>query len=165
MSVVECPDCKEQISGSAATCPHCGRWTDCRYYWDWDVQEDLLFSNRTNFFLVAESMLLGGVAVILAGNYKPLALFVSILLCLVGLFSTFVWWSANRKQRATVNVVKDRLAASDSRSRDVWDMAKREVGRVGVHQLVRVSMPTALFVAWVAILLGFVVRYFEPRLW
>ncbi len=59
-----------------------------KWYWDWIKHEGTVFNSRGSFFLVAESMLLVGVATLAASSAKQGALLV--LNYIGGLFVTLV---------------------------------------------------------------------------
>ena len=88
---------------------------DKEYYWDWLKHEDNLFTNRNNFFLIAEGMLIAAVAGLLDSGLQNSQSSV-LLLCLAGLFVSFIWVFANLKHLvATEPKIKEELHATEPR--------------------------------------------------
>jgi hypothetical protein len=71
-------------------CAPGSRRDDAQFYWDWAKHEENLLTNRGNFFLVAQSMLLAGVAALWAGDSNPIGPF-CLLFCALGVATSTVW--------------------------------------------------------------------------
>jgi hypothetical protein len=125
---------------------------DKDFYWEHLKHEDTLFSNRTSFFLVGESILLAGVVSFLAplqtsmgqGQqpvHVPLGPF-----CLAGLVVAIVWLFANIKHLVTSNrQIKAKLQdchpawAAIASGRHHWP---------SVNWIVGLVLPALFFFVW-----------------
>ncbi len=90
------------------------------FWYDLLKQEDNLFTNRNNFFLVGEAMLLAAAATLLPakGNFNPLA---TIAICLAGILTSLICLLANTRHIFVTEVfIKNQL----KRTHPWWQAAR-----------------------------------------
>jgi len=118
---------------------------DKDYYWDWLKHEDNLFTNRNNFFLIAEAMLIAAVAALsdsVLQNSQPSVL----LLCLAGLFVSVIWVFANLKHLvATEPKIKEKLHATELRRKEFDERRSKWWSN---HWLIGMVLPLGLVLVW-----------------
>lgn len=125
------------------------------FYWEHLKHEDTLFSNRVSFFLVGESILVGGVVAFLsrtAQNQQSARIHPGPF-CLVGLVISLIWLYANLKHLLTTRKnLKDKLRACSP----AW--AEIELGRrywPGVHWVVGTAFPLLFAFVWFYLLYAY----------
>lgn len=132
------------------------RRPDAEFYMDWAIHEDNVFTNRANFFLVAEAMLLAGVASLLSEDMTALRSRVSIILCCAGVFSTWLWIYVSTVQiDFTLNKVKEKLRECEDRYNEI-DEYRKKYRPTSTHKVVGIFLPKGLLVVWVLLLFSLV---------
>lgn len=123
------------------------------FNWDWVKHEDGIFTNRSNFFFVAEAMFFSGVAFIMAAggvssdvSSSMLPRFLS-LTCWAGVIITFFWLLVNMVYTFTTQrTIKNRLKELEPR----W----RESGKkcFSNHICIGIVLPALYAVFWILLL-------------
>jgi len=111
------------------------------HYWDWLLHEDDLFSNRINFFVVAESMLFIPFAI---NSYKVPML--TLILGLTGILFVLVWLYVSICQiYFLINPIKAKLEEQLPEYR-----ARKGTWLLGEPNLwLGIIFPSALIVVWI----------------
>jgi hypothetical protein len=127
--------------------------------WIWIRHEDRLLGSRTNFFLVAESMLLLSFATVLTSRDNAFFLF---LLAFLGVVITAIWIHVSRLHIQQLSNLRKKLREIDR----VYNALYTEFGAPGrphrVHWKIGVWMSSMILVVW-AVLFGYSLLQFASR--
>jgi len=127
---------------------------DKDFYWDWLKHEDNLFTNRNNFFLVAESMFFVAVAALLSSETE-VAIASARFLCWAGVGFSVFWFLASLKHVIPTDPrLKEKLWEVEKRRKDFDDLRKKWWSN---HWLIGVYLPVFLVSIWLTwlLVLGF----------
>jgi hypothetical protein len=117
---------------------------DKDFYWDWAKHEDALFSNRANFFLVGETLLLASTPALPGVG--------DLALPLAGVTISAIWLYTDLNQVVmTTRHIASKLASVEPRWKEIND--KR--GPWGnVHLVLGAVMPGLFLLLWILRLAG-----------
>lgn len=138
------------------------------FWYDLLKHEDNLSTNRNNFFVVGEAMLLAAAATLLTakGNFNPLA---TIAICLAGIFTSLICMLTNTRHIYVTEVfVKKQLkrthpwwqAARDDRKgakegdKGPWRIILPGRRWVKMHVWTGILLPAILLLLWVSLLVA-----------
>ena len=65
---------------------------ETRFWWEWILHEDKLFTDRAYFFIVAEAMMLVGAAAVLADGLVVSEVTAYRIICGAGIVVTAIWF-------------------------------------------------------------------------
>ena len=116
-----------------------------RRYWDWLLHEDDLFSNRMNFFLIAESMLLIAFAI---NAYEVSNL--TWILGAAGILCALVWCYVSAFQIfSLINPIKEQLRNKSPEYREVKD-----IWLIGDPNIwLGILFPLVLIAVWIVLII------------
>jgi len=142
---------------------------DSKFYWDWYKHEENLFTNRSNLFLVAESMLFAAVATLRAAPHPTLT---AALLASLGIYVTVVWLRVSHLHHTrTRKPLREELHKAEGRrraiseSKDGKDISEIEIGWHKSYFWIGTIMPWGIFAAWIILLYNSVSSHFGYRFW
>ena len=116
------------------------------FYWSWLLQIDNDFSNRSNYFVVAEAMLMAGFGAAYSSGAGILVVF-----AVAGALMSLIWLYANHMVRSgTERPVKERLAQLHPAWREI-QTSRAKFGRF--HLLVGWFLPVLFLVVWLLLLI------------
>jgi len=116
------------------------------FYWDWLKHEENIFTNRSNFFLVAEAMFLAAYAALSTTKNKA-EFMVVFSLCMAGFFITLVWLFVNAKHIInTGKQIREKLEDADERVKKIRDV--KGIWRLRSLKLIGYIIPSILLVLW-----------------
>lgn len=119
-------------------------WTDAEFYWDWAKHEDTLFTQRSNVFIVAESILFASLR-IGAAPTSPLSAYV---LYLLGTVVSIVWFLTTTSHRKSISMLlKTEIARVEPRWKKIKDERAKDGWRP-VHPLIGTLLPLCFLLAW-----------------
>lgn len=113
--------------------------------WQWLLHEDNLFTNRANFFLVAESFLFMAFATLCTSKYICL----SFIIGLAGIVISVIWHHISSLQlNKTITPIKERLEKDESYIYIEWyKIAKKSEGK-GLHKKLGIWLPQVFILSW-----------------
>jgi len=124
--------------------------SDAQFYWDWIIHEDNLFTNRANFFFVAEAMLLTGIAALISGDVSECVINVYLF---AGIFTTFLWLYISVVHfLGTINPIKEKLRKCLPQYAQITEH-RRKWG--SIHLLIGITLPIVILAVWLILLLVF----------
>ncbi len=115
--------------------------------WEWCLHEDHLFTNRANFFMVAEAMLFAAFAALLARTSINKGSI--IIIGVAGIIVTVVWvYTAAVQRQKTMNPIKKILRQAIPEYNEIAS------GRKGwsINIVLGIILPILIFGVWVALL-------------
>jgi hypothetical protein len=113
--------------------------------WEWTLHEDLLFSDRQNLFLVAESFLVAAHA----GALGPETRSVALTIAAFGLAFTLVWAFVSWRQYLLVEFIQRQAQLQLREYREIC--AARPRSRLRSRVLVAFGLPALVFALWVVL--------------
>ena len=121
------------------------------FIWDRIKHDDQLFSSRSEFFLLGQSVLVAAGLIVVAGNSLSAGdrHLVSLLVTALSLVSIAIWiWTSLRHL-----LVRDALYAELLRCGDEFDVVPmtRALPRPGAHILMGVVLPLTFFLLWIVL--------------
>lgn len=117
---------------------------DRDFYFEWLKHEDNLFSNRSNFFILSESMLFAAVGFFFSENLSSIGL----LIPFTGIFISSVWIFISCKHLFTTErYVKEKLKEKEHRWKEISDRIKDKYP--AVHELIGIYLPIGFIIVWV----------------
>ncbi len=122
--------------------------------WAHALLQDELFVQRSNFFLVAESLLVVAYTGILGLSFsvqeRPLRLRVAALvLALFGCFLTVIWAFVNARQRQVLQDLHKRAREAFPEYRRTIEERKLPGGRISGTFLIAFAVPVLAVIMWV----------------
>jgi hypothetical protein len=122
-----------------------------KWLWDYLKHSENTFTNRINFFLVAESMLMVSYATI-ANNYQLRNRTIGLVIILLGVLFTVAWFYVNLRAAINMTDIVGRIRKAIPLYQDIW--SKRwHIKRLSARHVLAYFMPCILFLAWVSLLL------------
>ena len=123
---------------------------EVEFVWNWLLHEDSLLTNRVNFFLVAESMLVAAFATLVASSNHRLLL-ASYAIAAAGVLFALMWWYVSKwSLRKTVW----RLRALARKGIPIYDeVCSGRKTPIGAHRLMGEYLPITIALMWVALTL------------
>ena len=115
--------------------------------WEWTLHEDVLFNQRQNFFLVAESML--AVAYTTARDAQEPR--VACAIGAIGFAAALIWTFVNHEQLDFVSMLQDEAEERLPDYRSLCDSRTRS--RTQLAWLFGYAMPLLIMSLWVTLLL------------
>jgi hypothetical protein len=116
--------------------------------WTHRLHEDLLLSDRGNFFLVAESLFVVAYAELLPSG-EDLA---AAVLAAAGVLLTAAWLRVNRRQYQIIGHVQGRAENILREFRDTYDTRPPSLQRFGSTATLVTWVPTLLGATWIFLL-------------
>lgn len=125
-----------------------GKRLTAEFYWERIRHDDTLFTSRASFFLVAQSMLLGAVAILLTNSYPNWKL--AVLLVPLGIVSCAIWiWTSLRHLEA-VKAFRAGLCQEGSPYAASYPV---KLPWPGAHLLMGILLPAVIIITWLLLLL------------
>lgn len=121
---------------------------DVEFVWSWLLHEDNLLTNRVNFFLVAESMLVAAYATLITSHHLIVA---SHVVEAVGIVIAAMWWYVSRW---SLRKTFWRLRAVARKGLPIYDLVCS--GRktpIGAHRLMGEHLPRLIALMWIILAL------------
>ena len=120
---------------------------DKEFYWDWLKHEDNLFTNRCNFFLLAESMFLAGSTQLLPQDsghaHNKIFLFI---IGVIGFIVSLIWLCSSINQLLMFEKkIKAKLSNVDERWKEIH-MSPLKCPKI--HPLMGYYLPILFLIAW-----------------
>jgi hypothetical protein len=123
------------------------------WYWDWIKHEGNIFTNRGNFFLVAESMLLVAVFALAAGsNHQESFLLLSYI---GGIFVILIWLYVNCKHKKTQAIIVNKYKELCPQYNKIKSNVKMCPWCIANHTMMGIILPFGFLIIWVTLLSAF----------
>jgi hypothetical protein len=124
---------------------HPNHISDFEFYWDWVKHEDNLFTTRSNFFMVAESILFAGVKL----GPNTAGAFSVFILYLFGVVVSSIWiWTCYIQGKGTVSNIKKHLRDIEPRYANICN--DRQI-YAPVHKLMGFVLPLCFMGVWIVL--------------
>jgi len=119
--------------------------------WEMTVQDDTMFNNRLNFFLVFESVLLSVVGLLYSSKFTPAKTVFITIICL-GIVLTVLWGYVQARQKH----VYDTLASICKEVFPEYKMARATIGRwpLSAVMLLTYVVPALVLLIWIVLLIS-----------
>ncbi len=117
--------------------------------WQLRLNNDTMFNNRLNFFLVSESILIAIVGNLAnSANPNTLAL---ILLILLGFIFTVLWYNIQSKQRYLLRIAKDKCRSCMPEYDNYKSDSERKSWTFSVTGILAKGIPSLIGAIWIAL--------------
>jgi hypothetical protein len=119
------------------------------FYWEWGLHEDHMYTNRTNYVLVAEAMLFAAMAQLRASSEVRASAALRVIYGL-GVFVTLIWLSVNHRQlQHTDKLIVEKIKEHVPLWKAVDDRRPRTFFRI--RMLTGYLLPIVLLMAWIVL--------------
>jgi hypothetical protein len=127
--------------------------------WEHKLQVETVFYNRLNFFLIFESLLLGGIISVVLSNNKPSEPTILIVIALFGFVVAIFWMCVQFNQAYIFGKLKKRLMEVLPEYKET--IRQREEGRLWLITLIQflstlkcfgLSIPSLVALVWFVLL-------------
>jgi hypothetical protein len=131
--------------------------TQKQYLWEYALHEDNLFNERQNFFLVFESLLVGGsltgfTTLLTNEALSPTLVPLLRVAGLLGVGVTLVWWYAQIKQKYVLDCLSVIHESITPAYGNVIRPIRKSGGRISSTSLLAYGFPIALALFWTVLL-------------
>jgi hypothetical protein len=119
---------------------------ESKFYWDWILHEDNIFTNRGNFFVVAEAMLFSSLS-----GFSAMITIEKVTVCILGIFLSLIWlWVSAISIYITQKEIKRKLGETEPRWNEIR-IKRRKWGKA--HFLIGILLPSGFTVVWLLFLI------------
>jgi hypothetical protein len=114
---------------------------ESNFYWEWILHEDHIFTNRGNFFVVAEAMLFSSL-----NGFTSMISIEKVAICMLGIFLSLIWfWVSAISIYITQKEIKRKLGEIEPRWNEIR-IKRRKWGKA--HFLIGILLPLGFIVVW-----------------
>ena len=142
------PDMRLEEAAKLAPSPEITK-EEAEKLWQYKMHEENIFYQRSNFFLVAESMLIAALASLFGASKAPLSLILAI--AALGCVLTFIWLYVSSRQIVVIN----QIAKINESVVSVYARIRSERAKwpLSSTKLLAYWVPLVVMATWAAIIL------------